>query len=98
MEFKDNFHDLPIAADLRQSPAPPPDGSHLVLIRQQEGPPPSEGPRGEAPQIPVNNNNPDVPKHLHHLTRHWIAPDNRGERAISRLGAADMKAAEHMVR
>lgn len=35
---------------------------------------------------------------LHHLTRHWLAPDERGERAIEILGASDMKAAEALIR
>ena len=35
---------------------------------------------------------------LHHLTRHWLAPDERGARAIEILGASDMKTAEALIR
>jgi len=35
---------------------------------------------------------------LHHLTRHWLAPDERGERAIELLGASDVKNAEALIR
>ena len=35
---------------------------------------------------------------LHHLTRHWIPPEERGRRAIHILGAEDMKSAESAIR
>eukprot|EP00890_Picochlorum_soloecismus_P002701 jgi/Picsp_1/3431/NSC_06269-R1_hypothetical protein CHLNCDRAFT_143475 [Chlorella variabilis] len=40
----------------------------------------------------------DAHGRLHHLTRHWLAPDERGGRAIEILGASDMKTAEALIR
>lgn len=35
---------------------------------------------------------------LHHLTRHWLAEEDRGEVVLQRLGAPDVRTAEQMVR
>lgn len=35
---------------------------------------------------------------IHHLTRHWLPPDERGTRAIHILGAASTKDAESIIR
>lgn len=35
---------------------------------------------------------------VHHLTRHWLPPDERGSRAIHILGAASTKDAESIIR
>lgn len=37
-------------------------------------------------------------KKLHHLTRHWLAPGEKGALSMSRLGASSSKEAEHMIR
>ena len=37
-------------------------------------------------------------KKIHHLTRHWLAPESRGTSAIDALGAGSAKAAENMIR
>ena len=35
---------------------------------------------------------------LHHLTRHWLAPEDRGGSAQDALGASTAKAAEHLIK
>lgn len=35
---------------------------------------------------------------LHHLTRHWLAPEDRGTSAIDHLGASSIKGAEQKIR
>lgn len=35
---------------------------------------------------------------LHHLTRHWLPEDERGEGVLERFGAPTLEAARHMVR
>lgn len=35
---------------------------------------------------------------LHHLTRHWLPEDERGEGVLDRFGAPTLEAARHMVR
>ena len=35
---------------------------------------------------------------LHHLTRHWLPPEERGQKAIAMLGAGDVKSAESAIR
>lgn len=37
-------------------------------------------------------------QNIHHLTRHWLPPDERGTRAIHILGAASTKDAESIIR
>ena len=42
---------------------------------------------------------PSLPTGLHHLTRHWLPEDERGEAAVlNRLGAPDVRAAEAMIK
>ncbi len=38
------------------------------------------------------------PQGLHHLTRHWLPEEARGEAVLQRLGAPDIRTAEHMIR
>lgn len=38
------------------------------------------------------------PHGLHHLTRHWLPDEARGEAVLQRLGAPDMRSAEQMIR
>lgn len=38
------------------------------------------------------------PPGLHHLTRHWLPEEARGEAVLHRMGAPDMRTAEHMIR
>ncbi|GAB4818238.1 hypothetical protein N2152v2_005284 [Parachlorella kessleri] len=39
-----------------------------------------------------------LPTGLHHLTRHWLPEGQRGEAVLQQLGAADLKAADHMIK
>lgn len=38
------------------------------------------------------------PQGLHHLTRHWLPDEARGEAVLQRLGASDVRAAEQLIR
>lgn len=35
---------------------------------------------------------------MHHLTRHWLPDDARGDAVLQRLGASDVRSAEQMIR
>lgn len=39
-----------------------------------------------------------LPAGLHHLTRHWLPEGQRGEAVLRQLGAADLKAADHLIK
>jgi hypothetical protein len=63
--------------------------------------PPSPVGQGAAPQPPPQQqlaNGEPPPQGLHHLTRHWLPEEVRGEAVLQRLGAPDVRAAEQMIR
>ena len=67
-----------------------------------------EIPKGEDPAVedPIENHTlEDQPSELlehqqklHHLTRHWLKPEARGDCALHSLGATTSKEAEHMIK
>lgn len=81
-------------AEAAQQLAAPLAGGHAAGAApepvQQPAPPGAEpAPGAEQGQHPPG---------LHHLTRHWLPEEARGEAVLERLGAPDIKTAEQMIR
>lgn len=63
------------------------------------GSPPAEAGMPAAAAIAAAGGEPHhPPQGLHHLTRHWLPEEARGEAVLQRLGAPDIRTAEHMIR
>ena len=71
-------------------------------------PPPAAAPEADVPAVEPamaavatggEEQGDPPPAGLHHLTRHWLPEDERGEAAVlQRLGAPDVRTAETMIR
>lgn len=98
-------HRPPLAAPAQAAPSPSPQqptpqaaaaaAAGGLNVAAPEGQPGAAAPGGAGP---AGEGEPPPPHGLHHLTRHWLPEEVRGEVVLQRLGAADIRAAEQMIR